>query len=204
MHASATRFRAPRALEPPARASSRRRRVVVARRARNFNNPADPARSAVVAPALGATDAESEPAAEPSSRAAPAAVVAGVAAAALLAHASPALGADTAFEASARAAGVEGPLGESIVAASPQSLFYASPRAPRPTVDAGAHERYVVDEEMREKLRRANPQAFRNVLRRMLEAAGRGMWNADDDVLERLRTLYAETEDELEGVRTRP
>jgi cobalamin biosynthesis Mg chelatase CobN len=30
------------------------------------------------------------------------------------------------------------------------------------------------------------------------------MWNADDDVLERLRTLYAETEDELEGVRTRP
>ena len=143
MHASATRFRAPRALEPPARASSRRRRVVVARRARNFNNPADPARSAVVAPALGATDAESEPAAEPSSRAAPAAVVAGVAAAALLAHASPALGADTAFEASARAAGVEGPLGESIVAASPQSLFYASPRAPRPTVDAGAHERYV-------------------------------------------------------------
>ena len=68
----------------------------------------------------------------------------------------------------------------------------------------GAHERYVVDEEMREKLRRANPQAFRNVLRRMLEAAGRGMWNADDDVLERLRTLYAETEDELEGVRTRP
>ena len=143
MHASATRFRAPRALEPPARASSRRRRVVVARRARNFNNPADPARSAVVAPALGATDAESEPAAEPFSRAAPAAVVAGVAAAALLAHASPALGADTAFEASARAAGVEGPLGESIVAASPQSLFYASPRAPRPTVDAGAHERYV-------------------------------------------------------------
>jgi magnesium chelatase subunit H len=57
---------------------------------------------------------------------------------------------------------------------------------------------------MREKLRRANPQAFRNVLKRMLEAAGRGMWDADEDVLDELRALYSETEDELEGVRTRP
>ena len=68
----------------------------------------------------------------------------------------------------------------------------------------GAHERYVADEAMREKLRRSNPQAFRNVLRRMLEAAGRGMWNADDKTLAQLRALYSETEDELEGVRTRP
>lgn len=68
----------------------------------------------------------------------------------------------------------------------------------------GAHERYVEDDEMREKLRRSNPQAFRNVLRRMLEAAGRGMWNADEDTLAQLRMLYAETEDELEGVKTRP
>ena len=68
----------------------------------------------------------------------------------------------------------------------------------------GAHERYVADEAMREKLRRSNPQAFRNVLRRMLEAAGRGMWNADDETLAQLRALYSETEDELEGVRTRP
>ena len=68
----------------------------------------------------------------------------------------------------------------------------------------GAHERYVQDEAMREKLRRANPQAFRNVLKRMLEAAGRGMWDADEDTLQELRALYSETEDELEGVRTRP
>jgi magnesium chelatase subunit H len=38
----------------------------------------------------------------------------------------------------------------------------------------------------------------------MLEAAGRGMWDADEDVLDELRALYSETEDELEGVRTRP
>ena len=56
----------------------------------------------------------------------------------------------------------------------------------------------------RQKLRIANPQAFRNVLKRMLEAAGRGMWDADEDVLDELRALYSETEDELEGVRTRP
>ena len=68
----------------------------------------------------------------------------------------------------------------------------------------GAHERYVADEAMRDKLRRANPQAFRNVLKRMLEAAGRGMWDADEETLQELRALYSETEDELEGVRTRP
>jgi len=42
------------------------------------------------------------------------------------------------------------------------------------------------------------------VLRRMLEAAGRGMWGADEATLAQLRQLYAETEDELEGVKTRP
>lgn len=68
----------------------------------------------------------------------------------------------------------------------------------------GAHERYVADEEMRDKLRKNNPQAFRNVLRRMLEAAGRGMWDADDETLAQLKNLYSETEDELEGVKTRP
>ena len=67
----------------------------------------------------------------------------------------------------------------------------------------GAHERYVADEAMREKLRKANPQAFRNVLRRMLEAAGRGMWDADEETLAELKQLYAEADDELEGVKTR-
>ena len=34
----------------------------------------------------------------------------------------------------------------------------------------------------------------------MLEAAGRGMWQADPDTLDRLRELYSEMDDELEGV----
>ena len=53
---------------------------------------------------------------------------------------------------------------------------------------------------MAERLRAANPEAFKNVVRRLLEAAGRGMWDADDAVLERLRDLYAEADDTIEGV----
>lgn len=63
-----------------------------------------------------------------------------------------------------------------------------------------AAETYALDEEMADKLKKSNPQAFSNVVRRMLEAAGRGMWNADEKTLERLRELYAEMDEELEGV----
>ena len=34
----------------------------------------------------------------------------------------------------------------------------------------------------------------------MLEAAGRGMWNADAATLQQLKSMYSELEDELEGV----
>jgi len=43
-------------------------------------------------------------------------------------------------------------------------------------------------------------QAFSNTLKRMLEAAGRGLWQADAATLERLQGMYAELGDELEGV----
>ena len=48
---------------------------------------------------------------------------------------------------------------------------------------------------------KANPQAFSNVLRRMLEAAGRGMWDADAQTLEQLQSMFAELDDELEGIK---
>jgi magnesium chelatase subunit H len=54
---------------------------------------------------------------------------------------------------------------------------------------------------MRDKLRKANPQAFANVVRRMLEAAGRGLWDADEATLQSLRDTYAEMDDILEGVK---
>lgn len=59
---------------------------------------------------------------------------------------------------------------------------------------------YALDPEMAQKLRAANPEAFRNLVGRMLEAHGRGFWHPDPDKLEQLRTLYDRSEAELEGV----
>ncbi|WP_375476840.1 magnesium chelatase subunit H [uncultured Nostoc sp.] len=63
-----------------------------------------------------------------------------------------------------------------------------------------AADTYALDAEMADKLRKANPEAFRNILGRMLEAHGRGFWEADDDKLDKLRQLYELTDEELEGV----
>ena len=63
-----------------------------------------------------------------------------------------------------------------------------------------AAETYALDPEMAEKLRKANPEAFRNIVGRMIEANGRGFWDAEEETLEKLRDLYDLTEEELEGV----
>jgi magnesium chelatase subunit H len=63
-----------------------------------------------------------------------------------------------------------------------------------------AAQTYAFDAEMAQKLREANPEAFRNIVGRMLEAHGRGFWEADEEKLQKLRELYELTEDELEGV----
>jgi magnesium chelatase subunit H len=63
-----------------------------------------------------------------------------------------------------------------------------------------AAETYALDPEMAEKLRKANPEAFRNIVGRMLEASGRGLWQADGDKLDKLRQLYDLTDEQLEGV----
>jgi magnesium chelatase subunit H len=63
-----------------------------------------------------------------------------------------------------------------------------------------AADTYALDAEMAEKLRQANPEAFRNIVSRMLEAHGRGLWNADSNRLEKLRQLYELSDEQLEGV----
>ena len=63
-----------------------------------------------------------------------------------------------------------------------------------------AADTYAFDSEMAERLRNANPEAFRNIIGRMLEAHGRGFWDANSETIDKLRSLYADTEDELEGV----
>ena len=63
-----------------------------------------------------------------------------------------------------------------------------------------AAETYALDAKMSEKLRQANPEAFRNIVGRMLEAHGRGFWQADEEKLQQLRNLYDLTEEEIEGI----
>jgi magnesium chelatase subunit H len=63
-----------------------------------------------------------------------------------------------------------------------------------------AAESYAFDQEMADKLRQANPEAFRNIVGRMLEAHGRGFWDADEQKIEKLRQLYSLTEDQLEDI----
>lgn len=61
-------------------------------------------------------------------------------------------------------------------------------------------ETYALDPEMRERLATLNPQAIKNIVGRMLEAHGRGMWKADQDMIRELQEIYADLEDRLEGV----
>ncbi|ACK72480.1 magnesium chelatase, H subunit [Gloeothece citriformis PCC 7424] len=63
-----------------------------------------------------------------------------------------------------------------------------------------AADTYALDAEMAAKLRKANPEAFRNIVGRMIEAHGRGFWNADEEKLQKLQELYELTEDQLEGI----
>ena len=62
-----------------------------------------------------------------------------------------------------------------------------------------ACERYAMDEDVAKQLQRSNPEAFKNVVRRLLEAEGRGMWSTDDETLDRLRALYADADDMVEN-----
>ena len=63
-----------------------------------------------------------------------------------------------------------------------------------------AADTYALDAAMAERLRQANPEAFRNLVGRMLEAHSRGLWQATPEKLDQLRELYDLTDAELEGV----
>jgi magnesium chelatase subunit H len=63
-----------------------------------------------------------------------------------------------------------------------------------------AAETYALDSEMANKLREANPEAFRNIISRMLEANGRGFWQPDPEKLAQLRDLYETADEAIEGI----
>jgi cobaltochelatase CobN len=57
---------------------------------------------------------------------------------------------------------------------------------------------FVLDEENREFFKENNPWALEEIGRRLLEAQGRGLWQADPEVLEGLKESYLEMEGWLE------
>jgi magnesium chelatase subunit H len=59
---------------------------------------------------------------------------------------------------------------------------------------------YVLDEKMLERLRHLNPHSARSLVGRLLEAEGRGFWKAEAEMVDRLREIFSDLEDQLEGV----
>jgi magnesium chelatase subunit H len=59
---------------------------------------------------------------------------------------------------------------------------------------------YVLDEEMLGRLAKLNLHSARSLVARLLEAEGRGFWEAEAGVVERLREAFSDLEDRIEGV----
>ncbi|NDJ25652.1 magnesium chelatase subunit H [Nostoc sp. B(2019)] len=62
------------------------------------------------------------------------------------------------------------------------------------------NETFIKDEEMQKRLLNLNPHSFRKIVSTLLEVNGRGYWETSDENLDRLRELYQEAEDRIEGI----
>ena len=63
-----------------------------------------------------------------------------------------------------------------------------------------ANNTFIDDPEMAKRLMDANPNSFRKLVATFLEANGRGYWEANDDQIQKLRDMYMDVEDKIEGV----
>ena len=63
-----------------------------------------------------------------------------------------------------------------------------------------ANTTFIDDDEMQKRLMDMNPNSFRKLVATFLEANGRGYWEATPDQIDRLRQLYMDVEDKIEGV----
>merc|ERR1711957_65574 len=63
-----------------------------------------------------------------------------------------------------------------------------------------ANDVFINDAEMQQRLLDTNPNAFRDMVTTFLEANGRGYWETSEENLDRLRELYQDVEDRIEGV----
>jgi magnesium chelatase subunit H len=61
-------------------------------------------------------------------------------------------------------------------------------------------ETFLLDEDMRRRMAEANPHATAGIARRLLEAQGRGFWAASDEMIDQLREIYGNLEDQMEGI----
>lgn len=59
---------------------------------------------------------------------------------------------------------------------------------------------FIEDEEMCKRLMNLNPNSFRRMVGTLLEVNGRGYWETSEENLDRLRELYQEVEDRIEGI----
>ncbi|MBW4680509.1 MAG: magnesium chelatase subunit H [Microcoleus vaginatus WJT46-NPBG5] len=62
------------------------------------------------------------------------------------------------------------------------------------------NETFIKDEAMQQRLMNLNPHSFRKMVTTLLEVNGRGYWETSESNLDRLRQLYQEVEDRIEGV----
>nr|POE97470.1 magnesium-chelatase subunit chlh, chloroplastic [Quercus suber] len=63
-----------------------------------------------------------------------------------------------------------------------------------------ANSTFIQDEDMLNRLMSKNPNSFRKLVQTFLEANGRGYWETSEQNIERLRQLYSEVEDKIEGI----
>ena len=63
-----------------------------------------------------------------------------------------------------------------------------------------ANTTFIDDDDMQKRLMDMNPNSFRKLVATFLEANGRGYWEATPDQIDRLRQLYMDVEDKIEGV----
>ncbi|QXE25659.1 magnesium chelatase, H subunit [Richelia sinica FACHB-800] len=63
-----------------------------------------------------------------------------------------------------------------------------------------ANETFIKDEEMQKRLMNLNPHSFRKMVTTLLEVNGRGYWDTSEENLDKLRELYQEVENRIEGI----
>eukprot|EP00440_Ansanella_granifera_P064025 gb/GFBE01069414.1/.p1 GENE.gb/GFBE01069414.1/~~gb/GFBE01069414.1/.p1 ORF type:complete len:1472 (+),score=469.63 gb/GFBE01069414.1/:1-4416(+) len=63
-----------------------------------------------------------------------------------------------------------------------------------------ANETYIADEDIKKQMLDKNPDALRDMVQTFLEANAKGYWETDEENIQRLRDVYQECEDRIEGV----